>query len=102
MLSDVTVLAAALSRPDYAHCALCCARLGGGNFLPWTCAGTGRLARYSTHSLLGGDGSGHHHHHHTVQSALMYCNNVLHEHNDGEAETQVGSSFFSIEWLSPD
>ena len=77
MLSDVTVLAAALSRPDYAHCALCCARLAGGNFLPCAGAGTGPgqvlthswagMGRVTTTTL------------HPAQP-LMYCNNVLHEH----------------------
>lgn len=78
MLSDVTVLAAALSRPDYAHCALCCARLAGGNFLPCAGAGTGPgqvlthswagMGRVTTTTTL-----------HPAQP-LMYCNNVLHEH----------------------
>ena len=78
VLSDVTVLAAALSRPDYAHCALCCARLAGGNFLPCAGAGTGPgqvlthswagMGRVTTTTTL-----------HPAQP-LMYCNNVLHEH----------------------
>ena len=77
MLSDVTVLAAALSRPDYAHCALCCARLAGGNFLPCAGAGTGP-GQVLTHSWAGMGRV-------TTTTTLhpeqpqMYCNNVLHE-----------------------
>ena len=78
MLSDVTVLAAALSRPDYAHCALCCARLAGGNFLPCAGAGTGP-GQVLTHSWAGMGRVTTTITLHPAQP-LMYCNNVLHEH----------------------